>query len=224
MSTKIYNAYRMPQSKLNDFLIESKEKVFEAATNHILSLIKPEIIEKIKNRRDTFKEDYNLFKSTINIIMNNSVRTCFSLQRDPIFDLNCSLACWLMNDYTYIRLFGERWFLKVFDNLPDYVEEYHYQNSTDYPKDIPEEKWQERRRNWDKIYDYSHKHLNTMLTYEYINITPPEGYIIEHEILDRISEKLGLKDTGFALTCGSTIRPKFDPMPNLENENQVLSI
>lgn len=35
--------------------------------------------------------------------------------------------------------------------LPKWLEEYHYQNSSDGPKNIPPRAWEARRRNWDRI-------------------------------------------------------------------------
>jgi len=73
-------------------------------------------------------------------------------RRDPEVDFSCHLSIHpLEREGENVILgivfaeraeFQERWFNKPF------VEDYHYQNSTDRPEDIPEVEWDRRREDW----------------------------------------------------------------------------
>lgn len=197
MSTKVYNAWKMPTSKIAAFVSLMDEIIIEAAVTHLLSMINS-------------AEPKEMAKQ-IQQMLNLSVRSSLSLRRSFEKDLNCSMVFWIVNRRTVLfRAFGENWFLKAFNKaLPDYVKNYYYQNSTDRPKDVSPQAWNARKRAWEDVYGRNgSRQLETMLVHEFIDFRPPGGINSEIRFIVAVEKELNI-DTTKSMLFPSTDRPIF---------------
>lgn len=156
MSTKIYNAVRFPADKLNNFLDWSRGRMLRSVKERLESLmegVKPEALGKCPPhfRKKGGKAVWERH-ARMKIVMAECRRAAQTTLRDPIFDIECGFNLWLHNGYFYAIPIAEPWIIKSIETRrPRWVEEYHYQNQTDQPRDISDKEWNQRRRNWEKV-------------------------------------------------------------------------
>lgn len=164
MSTKIWEAYKIPADKLNEFIDiarECKIKEIMNISKALFDLVKEEAIDKRMERDKTFKyysdEEWAEHLKDVN----NRTYTRFELfwelieagsrsrERTP-FDMTCGFNIWLYEGSFYIIPFGEHGsFINI--KFPEWVKEFHYQNQTDKPSRISTKEWNKRRDVWDKV-------------------------------------------------------------------------
>lgn len=160
MSTKIYQAYRVKRSRLNEFLDIAHSRMFAAARAQVVLLMRqfdpadmpplPDWVETSKNkaraarnieRRRRYDKAIKLCKSAAE-----------SHLRNPTCDIECGLNIWLDARYAYAIPYGEGKSANVLrKNLPPWIEDYAYWNNTDEPKDVSWRAWRARGRKWNKL-------------------------------------------------------------------------
>ena len=152
MSTKVYEAYRFPKDKLNDFVEFIDETILPELLDYgfyIFSSIKNKTINEIlekKDMQDLEVSDLSKREIAFEHLIQKGIRSNFR----NMYDLIVSYNFWIKGDYVYTIPYNMQ---NVCPNIeyPDYVEEYSYWNNTDRPKDISEEEWEKRGRLWDYI-------------------------------------------------------------------------
>lgn len=169
MSTKIFNAYRIPKSEdILNILKQAKNIARDYIANdeqylkviHGITMFK--IAEKIKkdpkskNYYQTAIDDNKKGKldiwAMIQILEENTLsidKLSFSTK------LDCSI--FYDDDYWYIKFFPNEniqyKIIKEFEKLG--FEDYHYQNQTDPPEDMDYDKYKERGKKWDELTESS---------------------------------------------------------------------
>jgi len=139
MSTKIFYAYRIKNENLEKFLIYI-HKLGNLIKNDSLNKIAFEIASKKINYRDkNFLISHLTDRNNISYTLDRSLTISILTSKDG---------------YTYIKLFGHQGTLnyleKKFEKIK-YIEDYHYQNQTEPPEDIPQKEFNKRGKKWDKI-------------------------------------------------------------------------
>jgi len=163
VSTKIWEACRFRQSRLNEFLdlvrSQGMGMVFKRA-KFIHDAIKEEAVKKQiewENRweRNEEKRLANLQdpirqKMARGEILKRMIEeAAHQRERTPV-DLECGVNLWLYKKYWYGIPIGEGW-RGVDAVFPEWVEEFHYQTSTDKPEEISQRKWDYRGEIWEAI-------------------------------------------------------------------------
>lgn len=153
MSTKIYHAYRVPRSRLNDFIDSVREQMLDAVTAHVQGLMPfvalPEdwdagVCGDAERKRI---EQYRRFEQ----VMKRAVEAAQSSHRDLAFDLECGLNIWLNGRYAYVMPIGEQWILNQVKSPADWAIDYSYWNNVDPPEEVPSREWGRRSKAWDRI-------------------------------------------------------------------------
>lgn len=161
MSTKIYEAYRVPISRLNEFIEFVDRAMFDRVIAHIRRAmgfidcrgIDAEIKEKYPDadrEKDPARYDrihrYMIWEKVMEAAMANSEK----MDRDFDYDFNCSVNIWINGRYAYAIPYGERPILEKI-RYPKWVEDYAYWNNTDHPEHLTRQQWLARGRMWEKV-------------------------------------------------------------------------
>lgn len=131
-------------SSFHMFNDEGIEKlVQEAITENVI-----ESLEKAQWNEDNIQSLFDLLKGIITI-----VNFLFTTNRAFGLLLNCEICLYYYEDSVYIIPHEERPIQSssmMCDRIQTIsgVEEYHYQNSTDKPEEIPEDRWERRLEEW----------------------------------------------------------------------------
>lgn len=162
MSIKIWKAYRIPKSRLNEFTALAREATWEHLLGKIDSWMPSVKQAHVDTRIDErlrvdgelpawIDSDEMLERVRLqmqwDILRRQIVRDSTSPER-CLYDCDASFNFWLDKRYAYIIPYGR---MKLPDELPDWVEDYHYQNQTDRAEGVSSGQWRGRRRKWNKL-------------------------------------------------------------------------
>lgn len=170
MSTKIYYAYRLPKSV---DVLKVLAQVRELSTTHIqndagyLEIIHAYSYSKAKEAFENNTEgsvEYNKASWFLNKHKDGGICEYWiedvlkvesqSLQRSPI-DVKFECSVFYDKRYWYIKFFpNSNWMHKVLTKVETEIpklEDYHYQNQSDPPEDIPYHLYQKRDKKWDEL-------------------------------------------------------------------------
>lgn len=175
MSWKIYDAYRIPTTRLNEYLHWARSVAHEKAADFVREAtagVKPEALpepnDHVKSKGKKALEEFD-FRHRCAFVLGLAQRAHESSLKE-YFDLTCSLNIWIRKGRTYIIPIGPRWFLKVLEEAPDYVEDFGWWNNTDRPEEINAGSWRARERVWRGIYGNGNEHNQDRLNYEIITM------------------------------------------------------
>lgn len=157
MSIKIYEAYKIPITKLNSFLEEARDQTFKFAGKYIdnlMSFIKPELIEVEWNRKYPTGVAKGCEKSSrkriaFELVEKEIIKASLSTLKNP-FDIECGFNIWLKGKFAYIIPIFPNHIGKNF-KYPKYAKDYCYYNNTDRPKNITSKQWEDRYKNWESL-------------------------------------------------------------------------
>lgn len=150
MSTKIYEAYRVPLSKLNDFIDITRKQTIKQQCEKLKHFMKyAEVDREIPGdiKGDEKKEKKWIKYQQFESVLEKAYQASQSPYIDA-FDVECGLNIWIKNRYAYvipIGCAGLKW------RLPKYAEDYSYWDNTDRPKKITLQQWGARCRTWESI-------------------------------------------------------------------------
>lgn len=170
MSTKIYEAYRLPLSKVDSAIqFFSKEWIAYAAhrINSIIlqsspkdDKIKAEAQQKFelweKNNKGFFtQEDAETWVVAVKYL---GVSIFTSKRNENGFNLDCFLKLFFDKEWAYIipvHPLDYRRNVKMpgfkAKRFPSYLKDYSYWNNSDPPDDMTEKEWDSREEKWDKL-------------------------------------------------------------------------
>lgn len=202
MSTKIWVAWRVPASSLNDFLDAVRPQMFEAAlgvVERLMKDVKPEAVDKHLAKKRAQHEGFGWKIKEGDYQRGGWIE--MSYRNDVAFEyiqrvrdhkggynlIDCGLNVWLGGKYAYVIPWGPPSFYSDLD-LPEWAEDYHYQNQTDRPDDIPTKVWNERGRTWDSLIAYGQwgKHR---LMYSVVNMDRISGGSAYGEIMVELAQR-----------------------------------
>lgn len=168
MSTKIYDAYRLPKNNdILKILKESKNIATDYIKNdfHYLKFIHTTIMLKVAKelqkepdnpfyksiKEDNKKRNFDIY-SVIDILERN-VNSMNKLDYSTLFE--CSI--FYDNDYWYIKFFpNENIHSKILKSLKKELkkygfEDFHYQDQTDIPENISNDEYENRIKKWEEL-------------------------------------------------------------------------
>lgn len=154
MSTKIYDAYRIPKTKFIKLLAlvdEFRQKNLSSYYKeciHFLNMAYRDHVERATKEKikpaDTWLKHY--------------YREVYSREKHYIM---CEVAYYthisfrLRHNYVYLKIFGNWDVMSDFEKfikgrIPE-LQDYHYQNQSDKPDKISERRWATRERVWEEL-------------------------------------------------------------------------
>ena len=168
MSTKIFYAYRIPKEVdiLRKLKILKNMAIDTIAKEEILlALIHSHVIYVAQ---DLYKEDPSNHMAKHALDCNASgkldefwTESVLKGESDSIHrtNLDIKLECSIFydNDYWYVKFFpNNAIYYKFLENIKSLgFEDYHYQNQSDPPEDIPSEDYEKRSEVWDNLLESS---------------------------------------------------------------------
>lgn len=178
MSTKIYNAYKttLKPHEILDKLVKMRKDVL----GHIYSIIMNSIMEEsieFYDLYDVLPEDSiykkevknpDYFDEFINITIKMNIESSENSYLSLFQGFEVSVH--VREDFSLVTLFGYNDLINSFvEDNSDWLEDFHYQNSTDKSADISDEEWDERRDIWDEIYNFYGSASETAFTYTFLS-------------------------------------------------------
>lgn len=150
MSTKIYEAWRMPIARLTEFIDIVREAAFDGAVAHVRrwsrNLTPKPMPEGLDAGDVELVEAWETYSRGTQFIENT--------REGDVFHLDLSLGVWLHDDgraYVIPFLNAEAVRTKVQAVIPTWAEEYAYWNNTDRPEEISAEEWEARAATWREV-------------------------------------------------------------------------
>jgi hypothetical protein len=178
MSTKIWVARRFPVARINEFcglvdaamtaLVAKKVKEVMAAYLDTYEPLQKQLAahrkycsEEKKKKCPKWHEKHVRFQ----VYMHDALEGAKSLERTLLYDIECGIRMWVYRGKVYAIPWGD---FNYQIDWPEWSEDYHYQNQTDPPEDIPWAEFKRRGTMWEKIYlsNPDHRQLN----YDVINL------------------------------------------------------
>lgn len=165
MSTKIYDAFRIKKEiNIKDVITEMRCIASEIVSNSsdYLYLIHAFAASTAAEKKDTDKAAMAAYSEVINndfgicleMWMLDMIKTAEKSSRKDILDCSLKAVCTFDEDYWYIKFFSNSGISRkmlnaIIEKLQ--LEDFHYQNQSDPPEDIPEEEYNKRRDKWDQL-------------------------------------------------------------------------
>lgn len=162
MSTKIYDAYILKEMSLLEikaFCDLYKKKIEKLRERLIAELC----ARQLTTHADNFaigvyvpKETQSFREKVWLDLLDRQIALDRTKERDPEIDFGVELTFVPHPDKKakrlLVRVFAEaEKFHTIFKKMPG-VKDFHYQNSTDRPKNVSEKEWRSRRAVWDKVF------------------------------------------------------------------------
>lgn len=155
MSTKIYEAYRIPAHKLNDYIDWSRQQMIAAGHDMARKLMVNvdrsdfgDIPPHIAGDAEGEAAWDNIKRMTLVVdIMVDAANSSWNTREDP----SCGLNIWLYKDSAFIVPVGPGAVLSDGPDKFSWCADYCYWNNSDQPDDISDEEWLERRATWDAV-------------------------------------------------------------------------
>lgn len=169
MSTKIYDAYRIKKSDINniyDTLRSFKKFAIDDIANdeetlkaiHLICFVYG--VDKVQENEDKLKEfidNYNKGGYRLDWEIYPALREAENMEhhKSIVPDLSVTPSIFEDEEYWYLKFFcNSRWsshLLRKMEKEFDFLEDYHYQNQSDPPEDIPYEEYKKRDEKWDEL-------------------------------------------------------------------------
>lgn len=179
MSTKIYNGYIFTEKnfftlnkKLQDLAIKMKEvkniHCAKAAAQVYADLVDQTVLfGRVPTEMENFKGDSGLeFLDELEKIAKAENASPFRI--DGKWDLECSVSLYPVKNGKILCQFFEQGNIPDYKKLwikQDYVQEYHYQNSTDRPDEIEARAWKTREKLWNEALSRSSRPVDSGPTF-----------------------------------------------------------
>jgi len=201
MSTKIYLAWKIPVSRLNDFIDDISKYMIGKVQQKLVRIFdnfddekfikkqqegkskgeKIKIRKHLKNPRYLFFDKlYFIFK-----MARDSAKTSDS----SLCDFQCGIKFWIRKGYAYIIPWGEFSFYDKY-KAPAWAKDYSYWNNTDKPDEISASAWKTRQRIWDTMIDNPHDEAKYRMVC-YISNFQPLAVATEVQLTEYMKKKYG---------------------------------
>ncbi len=153
MSTKIWQAVRVPIRRLNEYLVACRLPTlarFHSKMNDHILWVKAEEVGEMARRYLNGGEDEQTTEKTmlfckIRILTEKYRKAAKQPERD-YFDVEAGLNVWQDGRYAYIVPIGRA---ELADE--DYAVDYHYQDQTDRPEGTTARQYAARQRKWERL-------------------------------------------------------------------------
>jgi hypothetical protein len=182
MSTKIYTGFKIDtidilevQAILNEHHKSVKEITKEKIIEHLIKSAVKEFDRDTIEKKDT---DKNYISEANYDMEDRQKKIKQTMSRDPEVDFDAEIAIFPFEGKFYGIYYTEK--EEFYDNLltNSKVVEFSYWNSTDHPKNITKQEWEEREKIWDTIFKGNELPCEIGFTKKY-NSYPPQPSIEE---------------------------------------------
>lgn len=190
MSTKIYNGVRFKISTLE--LLLDKFKLLQKQLMKTAITEECKVLARLATRRldlatITGQEDANPFYSAAEELSERQRRVKITGQRDPSVDFSFSVVA-IPTDHLILGTFySENEVLVEMFSKQNWVEDYHYQDSTDKPSEISQFEWETREKTWKKFLNINAPTMYSGFTYTMTEISNAFGAKME-QVADQIPD------------------------------------
>jgi hypothetical protein len=163
MSTKIYNAFLLSDTSQLWELLRVIRTRGEKSAQERLDYLADGISSSISDSSEAYKQAREQFPALSDWAIRESITwkqlddgykaATVSFYRSPYnFDLNVSVREHQGNLYLIAHegMGMRNTIVPILQSIPE-LREYHYQNSTDRPEEIPEDNWEERAQAWNQM-------------------------------------------------------------------------
>lgn len=154
MSTKIWIAWRCKKGNLiraTKWLHAEMEKKVILMYTKMINAIREDAYEKHGFARDLYISSKGKRFAQHCILQ----ELLFDVRKKSNVGEACILECgfhiYTHNAYAYIIPYGFWYYQEIAEPLPFFIEDYHYQNQTDKPKEITRREWTRRSKTWDEV-------------------------------------------------------------------------
>lgn len=165
MSTKIWVAYKLKDpNNLWQFIMDVREKAIKNVEEKLVEF-EAKLIPDINENSEEYNKLLELYKDQTNPtekarqmmvekMMSTEYRKSASSTYREIFDFDVYITFYELDGQIYLIPRADMLMRGALDFLDDHdqLEDFHYQNQTDPPEDIPEEEYEARGKIWNKIY------------------------------------------------------------------------
>ena len=189
MSTKIYEAYRVPIRRLNRLIDVMDEAMFKNALSRVKKLmgaVTDEFARKFVKEKYDVEPGHARYANLVRFarfqkVMDEAKVAANKSERDPLFCLDCGVNVWIYQRRAYLIPHGEAFLhAKMGSKLEalGWVEEYAYHNSTDdqvCSGQLTLRQWHGRRDVWNRVCleDWNARRLY----HEVVTMRTPDAYI-----------------------------------------------
>lgn len=192
MSTKIYDAYRFPSEKLNEFLAHVRSRMLEGFFKKIERLMvfgcTREELDAINEKiacsdylKDATPERIGVAKKHHRWYMLQSKLKAASVSSEKsTYNVDASWNLWIHDKWIYAIPYGQ---YKHGAKELDFVEDFSFWNNTDAPDDVPEEEFWARGDVWEEVClnDWNGTRLNHVVV-DFSNPSPYAAMLAERKL------------------------------------------
>jgi len=162
MSTKIYNAYRVKKSRDLWPLLRDIRRIAEANVRRMINEFYDDVHKDISTKSPLYKaarkrglNPYEARESVTRKVVHRGYRIQSTTMERTLFNFDASVTVREHKGRYYLITYAD-WFSpvgKCFEFLREdpRLEDYHYQNQCDRPKEISARAWKAREKVWDAI-------------------------------------------------------------------------
>lgn len=163
MSTKLYDAWRMPvmpMAKFQKWIDHLRETFKPMADDMLLTEMTRRAVHDYDSRcvfpnAEGHKEERNVLLHAWSDVRCEYRKIKKDSERNPSVDAECEIIFAFKGRYIYMVVFSEvQKYKDYIANLPG-VEHYGYWNNTDRPDNITQREWRRREKIWDDIFKSS---------------------------------------------------------------------
>lgn len=155
MSTKLYEAYRFPRGRLDEFLLLFNHLCLKAIRKHVTGTrlsetVLSEFSKALFGKNPKAAEKYSLSDLNLIWILAEAMRIS-KLGENDIFNLDSSCNLWLRGRWCYMVPYVANCMRGMGKSLPKWCEFYGYWDNTDPQEGVPKQEWDARERIWKEI-------------------------------------------------------------------------
>lgn len=132
MSTKIYDAYIFPSRSMGTLLKECRE-----------------IAQLAREARNKYIVE--TYSGDLMALQDRAWKVEQTKQRDPLADYSFEASFFPDGETIVVKLYSEHDFLKKCFFKVIKARDFHYQNSTDKPRNVSAKAWEQRSVTWDRL-------------------------------------------------------------------------
>ena len=191
MSTKIYDAFRINiKADIKEIINKMREIAINTIANDaeylymahaVTSVMALEESENNKNAAAALEEiQKNEFGLFTEMWMLDKIKQAETSREKNVLDCSLTAVATFDSDFWYIKFFSNSGFSnkilnKIIEEIKE-LEDFHYQNQSDPPEEIPEEEYNKRGQKWEEL----------LPDYKPFNIFPFEVTIFDSARLEKL--------------------------------------
>lgn len=155
MSIKIYEAYKFPTKRLNEFILLFNQKCFEGVKTLIdKTVFKEDYLNEIRNLIFSKNSESSKLWSdkdfSAALIFAESMIANDSVYKE-LFDLNCSFNFWIHKSHCYFIPYIPYSIREYIQFKEDWIKFYGYWNNSDPEDGVSSKEWKKRSELWNEI-------------------------------------------------------------------------